>query len=50
MLDARSARSRDSCNIAKVGIDTNQVSGDSLGFDILDDDVARTTVLAAVTT
>lgn len=47
LLDACSAGSRDGCNIAVVGVDANKLV-DALGLDVLDDDVARATVVAAV--
>lgn len=48
LLDAGAARSRDVGGVAVVGVDANQV-GDTLGLDVLDDDMAGATVVGAVT-
>lgn len=48
LLDAGAARSGDVGGVTVVGVDANQV-GDTLGLDVLDDDVAGATVVGAVT-
>lgn len=47
LLDACSAGSRDGCNIAVVGVDADKLVN-ALRLDVLDNDVARATVVAAV--
>lgn len=47
LLNARSARSRDCRDITVVGVDAGEL-GDALGLDVLDDDVARAAIVAAV--
>lgn len=47
LLNARSARSRDCRDVTVVGVDAHQL-GDALGLDVLDDDVARAAIVAAV--
>jgi len=49
MFDARSARTTDSCNIAIVGVDAHDISGNAVCFKPGDDDVSWTTILGAVT-
>lgn len=48
LLDACSAGARDVGSVAVVGVDANEVTN-TLGLDILDDNVARATVVGAVT-
>jgi hypothetical protein len=49
LLDTGSAGARDVGSVAVVGVNTNEVTN-ALGLDVLDDDVARATVIGAVTT
>jgi hypothetical protein len=49
LLDTGSAGVRDVGSVAVVGVNANEVTN-ALGLDVLDDDVARATVIGAVTT
>lgn len=48
LLDTSSAGARDAGSVAEVGVNANKVTN-ALGLDILDDNVARATVVTAVT-
>jgi hypothetical protein len=48
LLDTGSAGARDIGSVAVVGVDANEVTN-ALGLDVLDDNVARATVIGAVT-
>jgi hypothetical protein len=50
VLDALSTAARDSRNITKVGVDAHQVGSNTVGLDIGDNNVARSAVLAAIST
>lgn len=48
LLDTGSAGARDVGSVAEVGVNANEVTN-ALGLDVLDDNVARATVIGAVT-
>ena len=48
MLDTLSTGAADSCDIAKVGIDSYNISIHAVCFEPSDDDISGTTVLRAV--
>lgn len=49
LLDTLSAGSRDGGSVSVVGVDTDEIGSDTVGLDVLDDNLAGSSVVGAVT-